>query len=269
MPAPRRGSRVPPARPARGRSRRAVPVGPPRRCRWRAARGRRRGRSPTSGSGRDRPRRRRRGPRGCARRAARLPGGCRPQADRPRRRRSRCPRRQRTSTGSGTRHGGRRQGAARSRRSSHAAPSGALAGRSVHPRAARAPPRAGRRARSATACAATPRRARSPAAGRRRERRWRAAREASDRRGGRLRGAPARTRGAGADVARSTSRSTASPSARLLRTGDPRWWVAYGARAGGALWNKQLPVLLAVTVQVAAVGVDTRSGGRTLRPVRA
>jgi 4-amino-4-deoxy-L-arabinose transferase-like glycosyltransferase len=42
--------------------------------------------------------------------------------------------------------------------------------------------------------------------------------------------------------------------ARLLRTGDPRWWVVYGAVAGVALWNKQLPVLLAVAVLVALVG---------------
>lgn len=39
--------------------------------------------------------------------------------------------------------------------------------------------------------------------------------------------------------------------ARLLRTGDPRWWVAYGALAGVALWNKHLPVLLTVAVLVA------------------
>jgi hypothetical protein len=41
--------------------------------------------------------------------------------------------------------------------------------------------------------------------------------------------------------------------ARLLRTGDPRWWVAYGALAGVALWNKHLPVLLTVAVLVALV----------------
>jgi 4-amino-4-deoxy-L-arabinose transferase-like glycosyltransferase len=43
--------------------------------------------------------------------------------------------------------------------------------------------------------------------------------------------------------------------ARLLRTGDPRWWVAYGALAGVALWNKHLPVLLTVAVLLALVAV--------------
>jgi 4-amino-4-deoxy-L-arabinose transferase-like glycosyltransferase len=38
---------------------------------------------------------------------------------------------------------------------------------------------------------------------------------------------------------------------RLLRTGDPRWWVAYGALAGVALWNKHLPVLLTVALLIA------------------
>jgi hypothetical protein len=42
-------------------------------------------------------------------------------------------------------------------------------------------------------------------------------------------------------------------AARLLRTGDPRWWVAYGALAGVALWNKYLPVLLTVAVLVGLV----------------
>jgi 4-amino-4-deoxy-L-arabinose transferase-like glycosyltransferase len=42
-------------------------------------------------------------------------------------------------------------------------------------------------------------------------------------------------------------------AARLLRTGDPRWWVAYGALAGVALWNKHLPVLLTVAIVVALV----------------
>ena len=37
-------------------------------------------------------------------------------------------------------------------------------------------------------------------------------------------------------------------TARLLRTDDPRWWIAFGAIAGVALWNKHLPVLLAITV---------------------
>jgi 4-amino-4-deoxy-L-arabinose transferase-like glycosyltransferase len=41
--------------------------------------------------------------------------------------------------------------------------------------------------------------------------------------------------------------------ARLLRTGDPRWWVVYGALAGVALWNKHLPVLLTVAVLLALV----------------
>lgn len=45
--------------------------------------------------------------------------------------------------------------------------------------------------------------------------------------------------------------------ARLLRTGDPRWWVAYGAVAGIALWNKHLPVLLTAAVLIALV-----AGGR-------
>lgn len=42
--------------------------------------------------------------------------------------------------------------------------------------------------------------------------------------------------------------------ARLLRTGDPRWWALYGAVAGVALWNKHLPVLLSVAVLVALIG---------------
>jgi 4-amino-4-deoxy-L-arabinose transferase-like glycosyltransferase len=46
-------------------------------------------------------------------------------------------------------------------------------------------------------------------------------------------------------------------TARLLRTDDPRWWVAFGAIAGVALWNKHLPVLLAVTV-VAGLAVARR-----------
>lgn len=37
-------------------------------------------------------------------------------------------------------------------------------------------------------------------------------------------------------------------TARLLRTGSSRWWLAYGAVAGVALWNKHLVVLLTVTV---------------------
>ena len=39
--------------------------------------------------------------------------------------------------------------------------------------------------------------------------------------------------------------------ARLLRTGEPRWWVLYGVVAGVALWNKHLVVLLTVAVLVA------------------
>ncbi len=38
--------------------------------------------------------------------------------------------------------------------------------------------------------------------------------------------------------------------ARILRTGEPRWWVLYGALAGVALWNKHLPVMLTVAVLV-------------------
>ncbi len=45
--------------------------------------------------------------------------------------------------------------------------------------------------------------------------------------------------------------------ARLLRTGDPRWWVLYGVVAGVALWNKHLVVLLTVAVLV-ALGVGRR-----------
>ena len=41
--------------------------------------------------------------------------------------------------------------------------------------------------------------------------------------------------------------------ARLLRTDEPRWWLAYGAVAGLALWNKHLPALLTVTVLVGLV----------------
>ncbi|HJR24365.1 MAG TPA: glycosyltransferase family 39 protein, partial [Acidimicrobiales bacterium] len=39
-------------------------------------------------------------------------------------------------------------------------------------------------------------------------------------------------------------------TARLLRTDDPRWWLAFGAVAGLALWNKHLVVMLAITVLV-------------------
>ena len=44
---------------------------------------------------------------------------------------------------------------------------------------------------------------------------------------------------------------------RLLRTGDPRWWVAFGAVTGAALLNKHLIVMLAVAV-VAGMVVDRR-----------
>jgi hypothetical protein len=50
--------------------------------------------------------------------------------------------------------------------------------------------------------------------------------------------------------------------ARLLRTDDPRWWIAFGAIAGVALWNKHLPVLLAVTV---LVGLAVAGRRRLLR----
>lgn len=40
---------------------------------------------------------------------------------------------------------------------------------------------------------------------------------------------------------------------RMLRTGNPRLWLAYGAVAGVALWNKHLPVLLTVALLVALV----------------
>jgi 4-amino-4-deoxy-L-arabinose transferase-like glycosyltransferase len=37
-------------------------------------------------------------------------------------------------------------------------------------------------------------------------------------------------------------------AARLLRTGDARWWLAHGAVAGVALWNKHLVVLLTLAL---------------------
>ena len=44
---------------------------------------------------------------------------------------------------------------------------------------------------------------------------------------------------------------------RLLRTGDPRWWMAFGAVTGAALLNKHLIVMLAVAV-VAGMVADRR-----------
>ena len=40
---------------------------------------------------------------------------------------------------------------------------------------------------------------------------------------------------------------------RLLRTRDPRWWVAFGAAAGVAMLNKDLVVLLALAVVIGLV----------------
>lgn len=40
---------------------------------------------------------------------------------------------------------------------------------------------------------------------------------------------------------------------RILRTGDERWWLTWGAIAGLSLWNKDLLVLLAGTLGVALV----------------
>lgn len=42
-------------------------------------------------------------------------------------------------------------------------------------------------------------------------------------------------------------------AARLLRTGDVRWWAAIGAVAGVSLWNKDLVVLLGLSVLVGLV----------------
>lgn len=44
-------------------------------------------------------------------------------------------------------------------------------------------------------------------------------------------------------------------AARLLRTGEARWWVAYGVLAGLALWNKDLPALLTLALLLALVAV--------------
>jgi len=41
--------------------------------------------------------------------------------------------------------------------------------------------------------------------------------------------------------------------ARLLRTSDPRWWIAFGAVAGVSMLNKNLPVLLGVALLVGFV----------------
>lgn len=46
-------------------------------------------------------------------------------------------------------------------------------------------------------------------------------------------------------------------AARLLRTGDRRLWVAYGAVAGAALWNKHLVVLLTLAL-LAGIVLDRR-----------
>ena len=46
-------------------------------------------------------------------------------------------------------------------------------------------------------------------------------------------------------------------TARMLRTDEPRWWLAFGAVAGVALLNKHLVVLLAITV-VVGLAVDRR-----------
>lgn len=45
--------------------------------------------------------------------------------------------------------------------------------------------------------------------------------------------------------------------ARLLRTGDPRLWVVYGAVAGAAMWNKHLPALLSLAL-VAGLALEGR-----------
>jgi 4-amino-4-deoxy-L-arabinose transferase-like glycosyltransferase len=46
-------------------------------------------------------------------------------------------------------------------------------------------------------------------------------------------------------------------AARLLRTGDPRWWLAFGVVAGVALLNKNLVALLAGSLLV-GIAVDRR-----------
>lgn len=46
-------------------------------------------------------------------------------------------------------------------------------------------------------------------------------------------------------------------AARMLRTGDARWWLAIGGIVGVALWNKQLIVLLPVAL-VAGLAADRR-----------
>lgn len=51
---------------------------------------------------------------------------------------------------------------------------------------------------------------------------------------------------------------------RMLRTGDARWWAAFGAVAGVALWNKHLIVILAVAL-VAGLLAERRWELLTLR----
>lgn len=46
-------------------------------------------------------------------------------------------------------------------------------------------------------------------------------------------------------------------AARLLRTGEPRWWVAFGAVAGVALLNKDLAPLLTI-VLLAGIAIERR-----------
>jgi hypothetical protein len=48
-------------------------------------------------------------------------------------------------------------------------------------------------------------------------------------------------------------------AARVLRTEDPRWWIAFGTVAGLAMWNKDLVPLLAFAL-VAGLAIDRRWG---------